>query len=195
MSGVLPPPPPAFPALLVPENYHQSTSRNQHILPYEKENVWATEFPEIQKACYFSNSRITCRPNQCVFYDIPSILQDGPTCGLTAVSMMLLGTPTPEEILQFAREREFTNFGEMFSTENLEQVIKEVASELVETYIFNGSIDCARFKEELVAGSMSLVTYPPFCLHFSATPFLRLEFESTVEDNIAGNFVAANVFQ
>lgn len=160
MSGVLPPPPPpSFPELIHPPVYQSSVKKVQD-LPYEKENLWAYQFPEIQKACYFSRSRISCKPKSCVFYEIPSILQDGPTCGLTAVSMMLLGNPSPDEILKRAKSRNFTNFGEMFSTENLHKIIEEVVPNHIKSKVLDGSLDCMDFKDELIAGSIALVTYP-----------------------------------
>lgn len=152
-----PPPPPPFPPITT--QLSPKTAPRNHYLPYENENLWARDFIEIQKACYFSNSKICSKPKSCTYYEIPSILQIGPTCGLTAVSMMLLGSPPPHEILAAAKSRKFTKFGEMFSTENLREIIKEVAPEHVKSCILSGNIDCEDFRSEMVAGNVALVTY------------------------------------
>lgn len=159
MSGALPPPPP-LPPQATPMSPRSAPTKKQFDMPYENENLWARDFPEIQRACYFSNSKISSIPKSCAFYEIPSILQIGPTCGFTAVSMMLLGSPPPHEILETAKSRKFTNFGEMFSSENLQEIIQDVAPEHVKSFILKGEIDCDNFRKELVAGNIALVTYP-----------------------------------
>lgn len=158
MSGA-PPPPPPLPSSIKPLNSRETPSKKD--LPYENDNLWASDFPEIQKACYFSNSRISSKPRSCAYYEIPSILQEGPTCGLTAISMMLLGNPPPNKILESAVKSRFSFFGEMFSAENLHQVIVEVAPKEAKSYIMDCNLDCDDFRKELTDGrSCALVTYP-----------------------------------
>lgn len=154
------PPPPPFPKLSTQLHSKCTSLKKELDLPYEKESLWAKNFPEIQKACYFSNSRISSIPQSCEYSEIPSILQVGPTCGLAAVSMMLLGSPTPAEILEVAISRNFTNFGEMFSTENLKEIIEEVVPKDVKSFILQGNLNSTDFRKELIDGSLALVTYP-----------------------------------
>ncbi|KAL5293115.1 hypothetical protein ACFFRR_011721 [Megaselia abdita] len=157
MSGA--PPPPPLPNLQTTLKVVPVEIKKTLELPFENESLWARDFPEIQKACYFSNSRLSSKPKRCEYYKIPSILQVGPTCGLTAVSMMLLGKPTPDEILEMAKSRRFTNFGEMFSAENLHSIAVEVIPEERTSFVLNCDLNSDDFKKELLAGSLVLVAY------------------------------------
>ncbi|KNC25068.1 hypothetical protein FF38_11830 [Lucilia cuprina] len=91
--------------------------------PLLEECLWAIDYPELQKACFLARICSDRPPVKCEFYNIASILQVGPTCGLTALSMLLGGIPPAEQLLQEAQQKHFTNNGEMFSAHNLYQLI------------------------------------------------------------------------
>lgn len=120
MSAIPPPPLPAH-------AQYESTVANDRIrksvTPKIDECLWAENYPELQKACFLARICPIKAPAICEFYVINSILQVGPTCGLTALSMLLGGEPTPEHLLQDAQQKHYTNNGEMFSAHNLCQLI------------------------------------------------------------------------
>lgn len=91
--------------------------------PLIEECLWASEYPELQMACFLARICANKPPVKCEFNNIGSILQVGPTCGLTALSMFLGGVPPAEQLLQDAQQKHFTNNGEMFSAHNLYELI------------------------------------------------------------------------
>lgn len=116
------PPPPTPPNVLrCANNTSTNTVKTNHQKPQLEECLWALDHPDLQKACFLARICTIKRPKSCSYYNIASILQVGPTCGLTAVSMML-GIP-PYTLLQEAQQRQFTYNGEMFSAFNLYQLI------------------------------------------------------------------------
>ncbi|XP_004523438.1 UPF0692 protein CG33108 [Ceratitis capitata] len=123
MSQTLPVSPPPSPPL------HQSTTAKKYLSPapvsYPQLSscTWALEFPELQKACFLARVCEDRPPRYYQLRDVTAILQEGPTCGLTALSMLLNGTPTAGELLRIAKELRYTNNGEMFSAQNLFQLI------------------------------------------------------------------------
>lgn len=88
-----------------------------------EECMWAVEYPELQKACFLARICAKKPPVKCKFYNIGSILQVGPTCGLTALRMLLGGMPPAEQLLHEAQEKHFTYNGEMFSAYNLYKLV------------------------------------------------------------------------
>ncbi|XP_005182979.2 actin maturation protease [Musca domestica] len=115
-------PPPAPPNLLqLADKTNSHTPQRQK--PQLEECLWAVDHPELQKACFLARICTTRRPKSCTYYNVNSILQVGPTCGLTAVSMLLGGVLPPTVLLQEAKERHYTYNGEMFSAYNLFQLI------------------------------------------------------------------------
>ncbi|XP_073816375.1 actin maturation protease [Musca autumnalis] len=122
MSSATAPQPPAPPTLqCATNNSNDSTVKRQK--PQLEECLWSIDQPELQKACFLARICTTRKPKSCAYYNINSILQVGPTCGLTAVSMLLGGLLPPTVLLQEAKERHYTYNGEMFSARNLFQLI------------------------------------------------------------------------
>lgn len=128
MSNLLPnapiPPPPTI--LPLPQNWEvikQATSTALNKKPQLEECLWALDYPELQKACFLARICADIPPVKCEFHNIGSILQVGPTCGLTALSMLLGGIPPADQLLSDAKKKHFTNNGEMFSAHNLYELI------------------------------------------------------------------------
>ncbi|XP_061395885.1 actin maturation protease [Musca vetustissima] len=118
-ATAVPPAPPNF--LQCADKSNNSTPQRQK--PQLEECLWSIDQPELQKACFLARICTTRKPKSCTYYNINSILQVGPTCGLTAVSMLLGGLLPPTVLLQEAKERHYTYNGEMFSAHNLFQLI------------------------------------------------------------------------
>ncbi|XP_053945039.1 actin maturation protease [Anastrepha ludens] len=112
------PPPPALHQPPTAKNYLPTPTTQQL-----STCTWALDYPELQKACFLARVCEERQPRYCQLRNIGVILQEGPTCGLTALSMLLDGTPSARELLQTARELRYTNNGEMFSAQNLFQLI------------------------------------------------------------------------
>lgn len=161
-TTIIAPFPPDLPKLPATAFY---TNRKQLDLT---ECKWASAYPEIQKACYLSRVSATISPRACRLKDIQPILQEGPTCGLAAISMLLKGNPSSDELLQIARHKKFTRNGEMFSADNLFALIEDVlgrrhltARTLLAVQLFKGRIYCETIKQVLLNGGCLLVPYDP----------------------------------
>lgn len=125
---------------------------------------WATAYPEIQKACFLARVCSILSPKSCRLKNFTPILQEGPTCGLTAISMLLDGHPTADELLQLARDRKYTRNGEMFSADNLFELLQSVFVETstVSVRLFKGRLYTDSMKQVLRNGGCLLVPYPFF---------------------------------
>ncbi|KAH8417550.1 hypothetical protein KR222_001796 [Zaprionus bogoriensis] len=155
-ASVAPPPPPP-PGLIPPRTAAvQDNCKAVKMHIPDDECRWALQHPEVQKACFLSRVCQQNPPKMCQYNDIPSILQIGPTCGLTALSMLLNGQPTAAELLADASALKYTLNGEMFSA----QYLYEMARKHVDAcQLYEGSLNCAKVKEQLIAGSCLLVPY------------------------------------
>lgn len=150
---------------------------------------WASNYPEIQKACYLARVCSMISPKSCRLKKIQPQLQEGPTCGLAALSMLLGGHPTVDKLLQIARHKKYTRNGEMFSASNLFNLIENVllkdqscghganytssdgdvdTTTVNNCYridvqclsLFNGKLNCDTIKQVLLNGGCLLVPYP-----------------------------------
>ncbi|XP_037921057.1 UPF0692 protein CG33108 [Hermetia illucens] len=169
VSNSAPPPP--------EPNFHVVTSAP--LTPAQQialsECTWAAGHPDIQMACYLGRICTNAPPKCCRYKAVPSIIQAGPTCGLTALSMLLNGQPSPEEILNLAKERHFTHIGEMFSAHNFFELVREVLGRhsaiTVQCHLYQGRLNCAKVKERLTCGACIFVPYDP---DFNHGPCLKL---------------------
>lgn len=165
-SIVIPPPPPLI-------EFKDSLKNNVHV---RKENVksifksdhcsWATEYPEIQEACCLAH---ICTNNKPKFFrfkrNIRAIIQNGPTCGLTALTMLTGGSLSTADILNVAKDYKYTNHGEMFSTKNIAKLAEQIFDTLgttnqIESY--SGILNCKFIEDKLKNGACILVAYPFF---------------------------------
>ncbi|XP_072464355.1 actin maturation protease isoform X3 [Notamacropus eugenii] len=107
--------------------------------------------------------------------DVPSLIQEGPQCGLVALwmagSLLALPQDIPlENIVAVALERGYTAQGEMFSAASMARLAKEVFGCQVE--LLSGGLgepNRCHILQHLIAGFPLLVPYP---LHARATGLL-----------------------
>lgn len=126
---------------------------------------WAIEYPEIQRACILSHVCTTVKPKQYrIKLDIQAIVQEGPTCGLVALTMLTGGRPAITDVLTLAREKHFTNHGEMFSANNMQKLVSIVFDSLqykaVDVKSYSGELNCHAIKQALIDGACVMVAYP-----------------------------------
>lgn len=126
---------------------------------------WAVAHPDVQRAFYFANVCTVTAPVYCKYYDIEPITQVGPTCGLTALSMIFNGKPSADELLVYAKSRNYTNNGEMFSAENLLNIFNDFVTKVdgnkenaVRTFIYDGNMNDAIMKD-LIRRQSALVLF------------------------------------
>ncbi|KAH8312245.1 hypothetical protein KR044_009970 [Drosophila immigrans] len=150
----LPPPPPTPPSKCCLTTAGRNLSVAKLQLPND-ECSWALEHPELQKGCFLSRVCQHAPPRECQYYDIASILQNGPTCGLTALSMLLNGRTSAEELLAEAVQQKYTINGEMFSAHYLYELCQKYLS----CEFHEGSLNCENIKQLLCAGCCLLVPY------------------------------------
>lgn len=133
------------------------------------ECAWATQYPEIQKACFLNRVCQYAPPRELRVQNVEPILQNGPTCGLTALSMIFDGSPSAKALLEQAIARGYSNNGEMFSARQLNELFEVVLEEnrhLVEykpvTHtLISGWMDDPNMQIKLRLGAMFLVPYDP----------------------------------
>lgn len=127
---------------------------------------WAAGYAEIQKACVLAHVCTESKPKHYrIKQNICAVIQEGPTCGLTALTMLTGGHPSASDILILAKRKQFTNHGEMFSAINMCQLAENVFDTLnygFATETHNGELNCDRIKYELMNGACVLVAYPFF---------------------------------
>lgn len=159
-------PPPSPSAMLLQFQQQQQKLPNESKQQIQLEECkWASAYPEIQKACYLSRVCLVISPKSCRLKNIPPILQEGPTCGLAAVSMLANGQPTTDELLNKARRNFFTKNGEMFSAQNLYELLLNCNDVLNDTQqicarLYDGRMYSTVIKQVLENGGCLLVPYP-----------------------------------
>lgn len=127
---------------------------------------WAIQYPDLQKACILAHVCTAGRPKHYrIKLGIRSIIQEGPTCGLAALAMVTAAdAPTVADILQLAKERAYTNHGEMFSANNLlhlaDTVFKTIGKDYVTLELYRGEMDSDEVKTALMNGACIMVAYP-----------------------------------
>lgn len=125
---------------------------------------WAYKMPEVQRASELAHVCSSSKPKFVrIKTAIKSIIQNGPTCGLTALNMLTGGIPSTDEILVLAKRKKYTNHGEMFCTKNLMELAGNVFKSIdypVSIECYSGELNCDRIKTELQNGACILVAYP-----------------------------------
>lgn len=153
------PPPPPLQTPKVP-NLDRSETSTRPITTTFHEAVWASNDPDLQRACFFGRVCLHHPPKKYKYHeDIKTILQNGPTCGLTAISMLLQGNVTADELLVKAKNKGYTNNGEMFSTENLLSLLINELPFNFEAELWVGPLECDEIKKRLISGSVLFVPY------------------------------------
>lgn len=97
-------------------------------------------------------------------------MQIGPTCGLVALSMLLRGEVSPDELLNITKMEGYSNNGEMFSCKNMGRLAKKAISlaelDNVNISVKTGSLFSEEIILELLNGAAMLVAYP-FLFYFT----------------------------
>ncbi|XP_030369219.1 UPF0692 protein CG33108 [Scaptodrosophila lebanonensis] len=167
MLVVVPPAPPPPPLGSLLRNPSQTFGRDEAVRTITNngfvECSWAWEHPELQRGCYFNRVCENDAPKQCQYYDIPGLLQVGPTCGPTALTILLNATQrttTPSELCAEAKALGYTLNGEIFSAQYLfELTRKHLLLGPGECQLYKGRLCCDKVKELLRAGGCLLVPY------------------------------------
>lgn len=91
-------------------------------------------------------------------------MQEGPTCGLVALSMLLNGEVTPDELLDISKIDGYSNNGEMFSCNNMaklsEKAINLAEIKNVDVNVKTGNLFSEEIILELLNGAILLIAYP-----------------------------------
>ncbi|KAG5674684.1 hypothetical protein PVAND_004636 [Polypedilum vanderplanki] len=165
MSNIPYPPPLSLTTLL--KNINLIDENNNKGDKFEcSECKWAKNDKEVQKSAFFAKVCLHSSPLECVYMKVNSILQVGPTCGLTALSMVFNGSPNADSLLKKAIRLKYSLNGEMFSAQWLLNLLKENIEESnvlkpnkVRAYIYDGILDTEFIKEKLKMHCMILVPY------------------------------------
>lgn len=158
-----PPPPPIMPDINMPVTTVKITQGNEISIDPDI-CKWASEYPELREACVKNGVCINKAPFNYKYKWFESILQIGPTCGLVALSMLVNGEATPEELLSIAKLEGFTSNGEMFSCKNMVKLAEKVHSlaeiDNVTCILKHGGLFSTETVERLLKGAVLLVPYP-----------------------------------
>lgn len=171
------PPPPPLPAMsdakpvktvIIVEANESSTDDSPNICQ------WALEFPELRQSCMKYNICISEPPFRYSYKWFESILQIGPTCGLVALSMLVKGEASPDELLSIAKLEGYSNNGEMFSCEQMVRLAEKAHSlaeiDNVKCTLKQGGLFSTEIVKILLNGAVLLV---PYDADFNHSPCLR----------------------
>lgn len=158
----LPPPPPP-PPLRLPLTKNEASPHIRMFKINKELCPWAANASEeFREACQKWQIYLHEEPLWNHTY-IESLLQEGPTCGLVAASILLNKAISPEDILKVAKASGYSNKGEMFSAKNMHNLLNEITDSLnCKKYEFEYCKDLLtadRVIDSLVKGSMMLVPY------------------------------------
>ncbi|XP_050100475.1 UPF0692 protein CG33108 [Anopheles aquasalis] len=146
-----------------------TTTNHDNVILATGECTWAKPYPAIQKACFMNRVCQYAPPRELRVQMVEPIMQHGPTCGLTALSMIFDGAPSASSLLDLAVRRGYSNNGEMFSARQLNDLFEVVLQEnrhLVEYKpvshtLVGGWMDDPNIQLKLRLGAMFLVPYDP----------------------------------
>ncbi|XP_075983269.1 actin maturation protease [Anticarsia gemmatalis] len=173
MCTIPPPPPPMLPEISSPI---KTVNVTEGISPSIDPSIckWATEHPELWESCVKNNICVDKPPYKYKYKWFESILQIGPTCGLVALSMLVNGEATPDELLSIAKLQGFTSNGEMFSCKQMAKLAEKAHSlaeiDNVRCLLKQGGLFSTDTVERLLNGAILLVPYDADCNH---SPCLR----------------------
>uniref|UniRef100_A0A1E1W6Z9 Actin maturation protease n=1 Tax=Pectinophora gossypiella TaxID=13191 RepID=A0A1E1W6Z9_PECGO len=163
MSSTPQPPPPPPPLPLIPDS---PKTPPPYISPYTNQDVckWETKYQDLWEACAKYKLCLYEPPYKYKYKQFEPIMQVGPTCGLVALSMLVNGEVSPDEILNISKLEGYTSNGEMFSCKNMVKLAEKVLSLAeIENVSFNlktGGLFSEDIIEKLLNGAVLLVPYP-----------------------------------
>ncbi|XP_039757675.1 UPF0692 protein CG33108 [Pararge aegeria] len=170
-----PPPPPPPPPSNLP-NKHSPTKSCDSSPTFSYSDVcdWASNVPNLWEACAENRLCLHEAPFQYKYKHFESIMQIGPTCGLVALSMLLNGKVSPDELLNITKVVGYSNNGEMFSCKNMgllaEKAISLAELENINFCVKTGGLFSEEIILELLNGAVLLV---PYDADFNHSPCLK----------------------
>lgn len=129
---------------------------------------WAIQHEDVHKASVLAQVCTVTHPREYhIKLGVQSIIQEGPTCGPVALAMLVAtGAPTVHDILQVAKQRLYTNHGEMFSANNMQRLVHSVYDTIGKDYVssslYRGQLDSEEIRCALRNGASIMVAYPFF---------------------------------
>lgn len=128
--------------------------------------TWAEQFPELLKILTLFELTHLSNPIKYRYKYIPSILQDGPQCGLVALAMCTSENQneTVKLIFEQAKKQNFTFNGEIFSVQYMASLAKAFLKDC-KIDVFEGELNTNIIEDFLLDGGLILVPYP-FANHF-----------------------------
>lgn len=159
-----PPPPPPLPSSSISADSVSPQSSNIHqLLETDPELCSWTSDPEVKVACSLGQICTRKSPYRIKYTKCKAITQVGPTCGLVALSMLINGKITPDQILKVARFEGYSGNGEMLSCKNMAQlakyVLKSVDIDDISVTVHDRSLFSPETVESLLNGAFLLVPY------------------------------------
>lgn len=122
--------------------------------------IWAQQFPELHKILTLFQLTHLSNPIKFRYKSIPSMLQDGPQCGLVALAMCMSENQneTLKPIYELAKQENFTYNGEIFSVHYMASLAKAFLKCKID--VFEGELNCSTIADFLLDGGLILVPYP-----------------------------------
>ncbi|CAG9565185.1 unnamed protein product [Danaus chrysippus] len=161
-----PPPPPLPPNFTSPKITLDNTTPPSHDSVCE----WALPDLSLWEVCARNQICLNKAPYQYKYKHFKSIMQQGPTCGLVALSMLLDEQITPEELMNIAKQNSFSNNGEMFSCNNMAK-LAQYAITLINKENINFCVKMGGlFSEEVI---LELLNDNSYDADFNHAPCLR----------------------
>lgn len=155
----LQPPTPPPPQSTIKNNL-LSNSKPLKVISFD-ECKWAVNYPDVQRACFFSKICPVLPPKQCKFTKIEPILQYGPCCGFVALSMLFNGKIPVADLAHDALKKGFTKNGEMFSANFMFEIFVKNLNEddKLKVSMYDGILNTDAIKKKIKIGSIMLVPY------------------------------------
>ncbi|KAJ2953074.1 hypothetical protein O0L34_g635 [Tuta absoluta] len=163
-----PPPPPTSLNLDLP-NYSPPSYKNSS--PYVDQDIckWETKYPDLWEACAKYRLCLQEDPFKYKYKQVNPIIQVGPTCGLVALSMLINGDVSPDEILSISKQEGYTSNGEMLSCKNMlklaDKVLNLAEIQNVKFDLKTGGLFDDGIIKKLLNGACLLVPYDADCNH------------------------------
>lgn len=121
---------------------------------------WAKTYPDLYSVCTKFNLVEIVKPNRFCYRSLQGLLQEGPQCGLIALSI-ILGQPNREmvtSLLNEAKRLGYTYNGEMFSARDMYKLAMMYSNRNI--ILHEGVLDSDNIREFLLSGGLMLVPYP-----------------------------------
>ncbi|XP_034833815.1 actin maturation protease [Maniola hyperantus] len=158
-----PPSPPPLPSPCPPSTHSPKSCDNSPTFIYSDVCEWASHEPQLWEVCAKNSLCLHEAPFQYKYKHFESIMQIGPTCGLVALSMLLNGEVSPDELLNITKMEGYSNNGEMFSCKHMGQLAEKAISlaeqDDINFFVKTGDLFSEEVILKLLNGAVLLVAY------------------------------------